>query len=304
MCFKGLMKKKDIITLTDYVDSVKQSINTRKYDRMLFRLSQQPKQMDDKSSFLYQDKILICGQNYIRHYSYDYSITKGTTKPLKKPLNLRNRPTTTLIPPLLSKGIDSEQRSAFSLTRTRNNLFNTISSNTTQFSKILTLTTKQPILERNQFLRYFKIFRQRFKRQFNYNLPYVGILERQLKRGLKENNIGSIHVHLVIFTDSFIPYEILKPLWSYGSIDIKKVNKQGLAKYLSKYLTKQSIGSINSLGKKAIIKSNGLKFPKIRYHLKPKQLNLKLKKVFKKKYPVYSNSSYIGTCYLTEYVII
>ena len=295
--------KKDYITIPEYIKQQKQSINTRKYDDILRRISRQPKQVDDRSTFLYNDKLLICGQNYVRHYSYDYAISKGTSK-TPKPLNLRNHLPQTNSPALQSKGTESEQRTAFSLTRTRNNLFNTISSNTTQYSKILTLTTKQPVLERNQFLRYFKIFKQRFKRTFNYSLPYVGILERQLKRAKKENNIGSIHVHLVIFTDTFIPFELLKPLWSYGSIDIKKVNKQGLAKYLSKYLTKQSIGSINSLGKKAIIKSNGLKFPKIRYHLKPKQLNLKLKKVFKKKYPVYSNSSYIGTCYLTEYVIL
>jgi hypothetical protein len=219
----------------------------------------------------YTKKIILTGDR-VKYYHYSKPIYKNLSKPNdttqqkkvfesalkrveKNPNNSTHRSTD-----------DAPIRNSFSLTRTRNNLFDTIETNKTSYTKILTLTTRTPVLDREEFLHKFKIFRRRFEKHFKIKLKYIGIIEQQKERGKKENNSGSLHAHLILFIDDYLPFQELKQLWqTFGSIDIKKVQFHGYAKYLAKYLTKSNIENIHQLGKKSIFKSQGLKQPRIFY---------------------------------------
>ena len=193
----------------------------------------------------YQTKIVITDS--VIHY-YTYSRTMFRTKTGKRNYTK-------------SKYGD---KSEYSIRRAKSNLFLTVSSNITTYSKFMTLTTSQTTLDRDDILTMFNQFRKNFMRIFNYKLKYVGVLERQKKRGIKEGNEGSWHIHLIVFNDAKLPFTKLKQAWaSYGSIDIKRLKHYThIPIYLMKYLTKETIG----LNKKSIIKSQGLKKEKVMYH--------------------------------------
>jgi hypothetical protein len=152
-------------------------------------------------------------------------------------------------------------KSSKSLQRARNNLFLTIASNVTKYSKFMTLTTKETVLYRESFLKMFKQFQKNFNRIFGYSLKYISVLERQKLRGKKENNLGSWHIHLIVFNSKKIDFEKLKQAWaSFGSVDIKKVRHvEQLGVYMIKYLTKDNV----QFHKKTILKSQNLIIPNI-----------------------------------------
>jgi hypothetical protein len=219
----------------------------------------------------YTRKIILTGDR-VKYYHYSKPIYRNFSKPNdtdKRMKLFQNNHNITEKKPNTNTYTTTDQspiRNSFSLTRTRNNLFDTIETNKTAYTKILTLTTRTPILYREQFLHIFKIFRRRFEKHFKIKLKYIGIIEQQKQRGQKENNSGSLHAHLILFIDDYLPFQELKQLWkSFGSIDIKKVQFHGYAKYLAKYLTKSNIENIHQLGKKSIFKSQGLKKPQIFY---------------------------------------
>ena len=201
----------------------------------------------------YMTKTIITGDR-IKHWQYTSPIYRKNNKP---------NDNTKLHDLEEIKPIQEElKRTSFSLNRSRTDLFDTIETNKTKFTKILTLTTKEPVLDRQQFINIFRLFRERFQRFYKVKLKYIGIIERQTERGKKENNVGSLHIHLIIFIDKFFPFKELKKLWkNYGSLDIKKVDNKGMAKYLAKYLTKQNVENIHQSGTKTIFKSQGLKKP-------------------------------------------
>jgi hypothetical protein len=160
------------------------------------------------------------------------------------------------------KSMDSEKRDD-SLQRTRNGMILTIDCNVTRYSKFMTLTFAEAVLDRKQAFKYFNQFRQDFKRKFGYPLKYVLVIEHQKKRGLKEGNEGSLHFHLVVFNEHKLPFKDLKALWGkYGSIDIKKIDySHNLGVYMAKYLTKE----VMETNKKGYTSSQGLIHPTIEY---------------------------------------
>jgi hypothetical protein len=202
----------------------------------------------------YMTKTIITGDR-IKHWQYTSPIYRKNNRPNDNEFNK--------FTPIQEKQEKQEkQRTKFSLNQSRNNLFDTIETNKTKYTKILTLTTKQPVLQREEFIQIFRLFRERFQRFYKVKLKYIGIIERQTERGKKEKNIGSLHIHIIIFMDQYFPFKELKKLWrNYGSLDIKKVDNKGMAKYLAKYLTKQNVENIHESGTKTIFKSQGLKKP-------------------------------------------
>jgi len=152
-----------------------------------------------------------------------------------------------------------------SLQRAKQNLFLTIASNITKYSKFITLTTATTTLDRSDFLTMFNQFRKNFKRVFGYPLKYIAVLERQKLRGIKENNEGSWHIHLVVFNSDILQYQKLKIAWgNYGSVDVKLLRHYThIPIYLMKYLTKENVSFHN----KTILKSHSLKKPNILYDI-------------------------------------
>ena len=189
----------------------------------------------------YKSKTIIAG-NHIRRLDCSVSILYG----------FENKKSN------YEKKTEGEKKD-YSLRRTQDNLVLTIDCNVNKYSKFLTLTFRSPVLERDEAMKYFNSFQKFFKREFNEVLRYVGVTERQKKRGINENNEGSWHFHLVVFNSRKLDFEKLKSAWPYGSVDIKKIDKvENLGRYLGKYLSK---GNENGLNKKSVLKSRGLKEP-------------------------------------------
>jgi hypothetical protein len=241
----------------------------------------------------YMTKTIITGDR-LKHIQYTTPVYRNNRKANDDEIRFK---------PLKKEKTDNK-RTSFSLNRSRSDLFDTIETNKTPFTKILTLTTKQAVLEREQFIHLFRLFRERFERFYKIKLKYIGIIERQTERGKKENNAGSLHIHLIIFIDKYFPFKELKSLWkNYGSLDIKKVDNKGMAKYLAKYLTKQNVENIHESGTKTIFKSQGLKKPTILYDHKINKylydtngeiiLDKRLHRVLASKYNKFTDNSII-----------
>lgn len=149
-----------------------------------------------------------------------------------------------------------------SIFRSRDNVMDTINANVTPYSKFITLTTAEAVLDRDQFLKMFKMFQKYFKRTFGYRMPYVGIMERQKKRGLKEGNAGSWHIHLAVFIQEKLNIHDLIKCWKYGHLDIVVLKNEGdIGRYMMKYLSKDNYDI--GINKKMLFKSRNLKAPSI-----------------------------------------
>lgn len=193
----------------------------------------------------YQNKIITAG-NHIRHIHssspifYDFESGK------------RN----------YDKSLDGD-KTDYSMRRTQDDLVLTIDSNANHWSKFLTLTFAETVLDREIALNRFDDFKKYFFRIFGENLKYIGVMERQKRRGMKENNKGSWHFHLVVFNNQKLDFDDLKKSWILGSVDIKKIDDpKNLGRYLGKYLSK---ANENGLNKKSVLKSRGLNKPTISY---------------------------------------
>jgi hypothetical protein len=184
--------------------------------------------------FEYNDKITITG-NLIRHHHYE--------KPICKLVRVREH---------YYRNTDNP-RSSLSLYRTRSNLVDTINTNLTKYTKFITLTYKENMIDRDRANYDLKQFTKRYKRLTGENLRYIGLLEAQER--------GALHFHLVVFMDAFIHYQTITDLWKQGFIDIKKVKSGDVGRYIAKYLTKDEIEHITAANQKIIYRSKGLKKP-------------------------------------------
>ena len=108
------------------------------------------------------------------------------------------------------------------LKRAQQNVRDIINANILPHSKFLTLTCKDNILEYSKIKRMFTTFVQAMKRE-GFTLRYLGVLEHQKARGLKNNDEGALHIHLIVFNDEFIPFEIINKHWN-GYTDIHILN--------------------------------------------------------------------------------
>lgn len=193
----------------------------------------------------YNAKTTIAG-NVIRVRKYSYYVQRGNGQTVRTDFSKT----------------DQGEKLGKNLMRARDNLVDTINSNITQYSKFITLTFADPVLDRPQAMKHFHSFTRLFTRHFRYNLRYVGISERQLERGKKEGNSGSWHFHLAVFLDQFLDFDKLKRAWPYGSVDLKVIDKvENIGRYMAKYLTKQMI----SKNEKSLFKSYGLNEAVVRY---------------------------------------
>lgn len=144
------------------------------------------------------------------------------------------------------KSDDSVKRTD-NLYRARKAVRQRVWSNVTPHSKFLTLTTADTVLDVKIFCRRLTTFFQSMKRA-GYDLRYLYVLERQKERGIKEGNEGSVHAHIIIFNDEFIPFDIINKHWK-GTTDIHMLNGlrwengekvRDAGAYICKYVTKEA----------------------------------------------------------------
>ena len=133
------------------------------------------------------------------------------------------------------------------LGRARQRVFEIVNANVTPHTKFLTLTCRENILDYVKIKRMFTTFVQAMKRE-GYQLRYVGVLEHQINRGLKNGDKGAYHIHLVVFNNEKIPFELINKHWD-GFTDIHVLNGlrygseekiRNVGAYVCKYITKEA----------------------------------------------------------------
>lgn len=136
------------------------------------------------------------------------------------------------------------------LRRARFSIRQLVWSNLTEYTKFITLTFKETVLDIQVVNKCMQEFFRRLKRNMKIQPAYIWVPEHQLKRGDREGNKGCLHVHVVLFNVEKIPIEILNKCWPYGRTDIRILNGLRLsdeerirsaAAYLSKYISKESL---------------------------------------------------------------
>ena len=134
---------------------------------------------------------------------------------------------------------DFESKRDDNLFRARQNIRRIIWCNITPYTKFLTLTYADTVLDNDVVIYDFKQFIKNLRRK-GFNVPYLYITEHQKGRGVHENNEGCLHIHAVLFTDDYIPYEIINKAWGKGYTDIHRLKDiNNLGAYVCKYLTKE-----------------------------------------------------------------
>ena len=193
----------------------------------------------------YNRKIIRTG-SYIEVYEYEYPIISDFK--INKKVNKRKYDELTL---------EEKELKLKRLARTRQqakwNLLRLIDTNFDEKTSFLTLTTKENIIDRNEFNSMF----DKFIARLNYNvygvkkrlIKYVAVLEKQKR--------GAWHTHILLFSFPFIPHSKLFDLWGHGSVRINKVHElddiSNAGRYVVKYMEK-GIGQelIDSMGKNLI----------------------------------------------------
>lgn len=151
------------------------------------------------------------------------------------------------------------------LLRARQNVRRIIWSNQGAYTKFVTLTYAQSEFTIEQVRRNITTFVQSMRRK-GYDMKYLYVLEHQTERGIKEGNDGSLHIHMLIFIDKYIPYEDLNKCWKKGSTDIQAIeNINNLGAYVCKYITKETFAEF---GNHCYERSQNLKKPTVErfYH--------------------------------------
>lgn len=142
--------------------------------------------------------------------------------------------------------------------RARKNVYDLVNCNITEYSKMITLTYAETMLDYDKLYLDYKRFIESLKRK-GYTFPYLAITEHQTKRGKKEGNAGSLHVHAVLFTDEYIPFKEIKASWGKrGSVHVEKLDRaENKGAYVAKYITKETMPP----DKKAYRTSRNIKRP-------------------------------------------
>ncbi len=197
--------------------------------------------MNNQVASTYMNEKLVYSGRKVEHYIY--------SKPIRVDFNRGV---------VVTRSDTAELKRSDNLLRAQRRVRQLIWANVGEYTKFLTLTYAETVLEVEQFKKDFDAFRKSMQRK-GYKFKYLYVLERQKLRGVKEGNEGCLHCHMVIFNDEFIPWEEIKSSWHRGSIDIhildglrvvdnkKKDEKiQDLGAYVSKYITKDYVASSNN----------------------------------------------------------
>lgn len=130
--------------------------------------------------------------------------------------------------------------------RARENIRRIVWNNQTEYTKFVTLTYSDTVLDVKKVRRDITTFVQSMRRS-GYPMKYLYVLENQRERGLKEGNEGSLHVHMLIFIDKFVKLDDLRRCWKHGFVGIEAIdNVFNLGAYVCKYITKDNITDFGS----------------------------------------------------------
>ena len=119
-------------------------------------------------------------------------------------------------------------------------------SNWVPYTKFVTLTYAQTVLDVKKVRRDLQTFVQAMRRK-GYDMKFLYVLERQKERGIKEGNEGCWHVHMVLFISEKIDMDTFKACWPHGRTEIHKLRQvKNPGAYISKYITKDDAEELGS----------------------------------------------------------
>jgi len=163
------------------------------------------------------------------------------------------------------QGITQQERSAFSLYRTQENIKLIIENNITPYSKFVTFTFGKASKDRTEAIKGFRTFAKAWHRKYGERLKYLYVLERG-KRYTKR-----LHIHAVIFNDRYITLTEMRKLWRYGSARVNAIDHTGnIGLYMVKYITKDTMKLNN---KKGYISCIGLTQPSTTLYPDPLEID-------------------------------
>jgi hypothetical protein len=142
------------------------------------------------------------------------------------------------------------------LSRSRNNFKLLAHANANKYSKLITLTTQEP-LTLKEFQHSVHSFMKHLKREIKEPLKYIGVYELQER--------GAPHIHIIFFNEHFIEWSKALRSWrniigGLGSVQIKQLVPNKHINYLISYLKLSASGSYAS---KSIVRSINLEAPKV-----------------------------------------
>lgn len=173
-------------------------------------------------------KVVTSGDN-VEMYFYSIPIEVGKKRGHK--IEKRNR----------EEVEENFDRRLDNIYRSRLNVRRIIWCNKTEYTKFITLTYAETILDVKKVKRDITTFVQAMRRK-GYDMNYLYVLEHQKERGEKEGNEGCIHVHMVLFLDKFVVLDDLNTAWKHGGTDVHVIKDiKDLGAYVCKYITKDNI---------------------------------------------------------------
>lgn len=233
------------------------------------------------------DKLVISGQ-HIEYYHYNTPLAVGFNWPSRDGIGRLPRKTEA------QKMMIKEN-----VIRTRKNISRLINSNETELDKAYMLSFKNEVLDLETANRELKKFTQRLKRKYE-NIKYISVPEFQ-------PTSKRVHYHIMINTP-YIPKAELETLWGNGYVKIKKIyNQKSLGRYMSKYLTKESLDK-RYFKKKKYTCTKTLNRPVVIddflfvMHIL-KNLPIEIKSLCEKIYETTIYTKFIGTINYVEYKI-
>lgn len=147
--------------------------------------------------------------------------------------------------------------------------------------KIITLTVKGNIEDREMMIDEFKKFMKRLRYKYG-KLEYVSVIEKQKR--------GALHFHVVMFGMPYVKKIELQEKWRHGFVKINAIdNYYSLSKYLVKYMTKEIDVKCDKQVKRYLC-SNGLEKPiieeniDINYMIEHDNLSVKYSKKYESEY--------------------
>jgi len=169
--------------------------------------------------------------DYVIKYTGEFALTTVYSKPIYTGYARTHTP---------KRGENRTMANEQNIKRAKRNVYDIVNCNVTKHTKMLTLTYAKTQLDYDRLYIDFKIFLQHLKRK-GFEFPYLAVTEHQTKRGKKEGNAGSLHLHVLIFSDTYIPFDTLKRAWSAkGSVHVQKIERaKNKGAYVAKYITKE-----------------------------------------------------------------
>lgn len=184
--------------------------------------------MEERHAFA---RLVVCG-DFVELYKYSSPIPVGKTRSYEI---------------VRDKSSDSSKEKRLdNLLRARHKIRRVIWANQCPYTKFITLTYSNTVLDVLKVRNDIKNFVRNMRRK-GYDMKYLYVLENQKKRGEKEGNAGSLHVHMVLFVSKKIPLAVLNSCWKHGFVDVgaaRKINNLGA--YVCKYLTKDNLQDFGS----------------------------------------------------------